>query len=206
MPNATLTTIRAALLARLQTLLTTADPAGAFRHVANWTGDTSRERLVSHDALGDGPALLLALAGETYEGAPVSVALGPVEFAARPTWRVYVVFYDVREPDAVAGSTDDDGLTPLLDAVIACLAGFEIAGLDQVETVRLVALRPIRAGNGEFVYGLDVVTERVVDAAVRPDAASPDFDRVTANENLVHPDGITVPASLTPFNVVIDED
>jgi hypothetical protein len=130
MADATLATIRAALLARLNTLHATA--GGPLRLVDDWAahaGPGPEGLTLAGAVLANAPAALVSLVQETTPGGFESIQ-GQGETVGTSAWDVVLVTTDTRPVgDAVGGTTGIPGLYALVSQVAAKLSGLAITGL-----------------------------------------------------------------------------
>lgn len=146
-----LRTIEASLYARLQTLLTTASPAGYVAAVVRVAGD--RETQAKLESENPTTANLVALAFDSMRAAEVvSTARGASQqtlMAAR--WRVRVVVRDVRGAQSGPLTEANTGLYALIDAVNGALTGYAATGLKPGERVRFAGLESVLHKPGRYI-------------------------------------------------------
>lgn len=123
-----LRTINAGLLARLETLLTTANPAGYVEAVAAIAGDRETQAKIESASLATNNIVTVA-----FDRRAVIETVNPRRGTAAQTlyaarWRVSVMVRDLRtQGDAL--SEEDTGVYALMDSVSAALAGYKCPGL-----------------------------------------------------------------------------
>lgn len=150
---ATLEDIEAALLAALQALKTTATPtAGPFVMVDRWAGEVTAGDDIDEATLGKSPSALLAFERSMPEGADGvhSQTNGhDLQVVERHYFRVYVTVRDTRSTKAgQVGTTGQPGALRCARLVKEALAGLEIPGLFDGETVHLIEHLPWRIQPG----------------------------------------------------------
>ena len=161
-----LVTIEAALLTRLQALLTTASPAGRFEQVVRVAGDRETQAKLEQQAMTAGTSVHLALdrvspteQTHTQRGIAAQTIMG-----AR--WRVRVMVRDLRE-QATALTSATTGVYVLLDDVLAALTGFACTGLWMAERVRFVTVEPPTHRPGRYLATAVFETRYAVHAPER---------------------------------------
>lgn len=187
-----LRTIEASLYARLQTLLTTASPAGYVAAVVRVAGDRETQAKLEQDAQITSNLVALALDRRTPVS-EVNVRRGAAQqiiFAAR--WRVVIVVRNqVTHEHALA--TANTGVYALMDAVTEALSGFKCAGLWPRERVRPSPENgDIKHRPGRYVATLYFETRYAVHAA--------ETTVTTEEPLLVHGDINLIPAADTAPN------
>jgi hypothetical protein len=171
--SASLADIRAAMLARLNTLLAAAPTPGPLASVTHFAGEVTREKGPSHNVLGAAPGAVLAFAGETFVPDAESLDLGELGFVGTSTWRVYVVARDLRANTDAASDATASGIDALVNAVVAALAGLDIAGLYRSSRLRPTKSAPFYMKPGTYVYACEFSARRWVDAVDATDTSTP---------------------------------
>lgn len=181
--TASLTAIRAAIRERLDTLLTTADPAGPFLVVKNWAGELTRDRSNNPglDALGDSPAVLLAFGREVPTNT-TRMTSGELAQTLGQDWVLFVVVDNAQDPDASVAVLDT-----CLDAVVACVVGTQID--DAEMPLELVSIVPWWAAPGSYCYAVTVRVSRQVARAPGEDTPVVPFERFEGGLSVPEPDG-----------------
>jgi hypothetical protein len=191
MADATIATIRAAIKAQLQTLVST-DPAdGQLLAVADWLGEVTRGRPIDLDALGQTPAALIAAAREAFEHTPTTTGETMIQGDSR--WVVFLVVSDPQHPADQVPRMDT-----LLDAVVGVLAGLTIEGLWGTSMLHLLDWSPFRVERGVVVYAITMQAVRTVDSDTNRAAIDADtdaFDSIEGEVNLVDTDETEEPAA-----------
>lgn len=160
-----LRTIGNALLARLQTLLTTASPPGYVAAAAWVIGDLSVQAKLEQQAMTAANAVYLARESSSPTRESVTtLTAGSSRTAIRTRWRVRVLVRDLREMGAVLTEANT-GLMALADAVLACLDGFEASGLAINTRVKFAGDRPDEHKPGRYIATLLFDTIHHNDAA-----------------------------------------
>lgn len=182
----TLHALRTAIKTRCAELLTSASTPGPLVSAVSYAGRATRAPL--HLA-GDLPGVLIWLEREIYsaeKSAGAARSLYKVESTnAESTWVVACIVEANRENEVVADDSASDSLDTVVDAVLAKLAGFYVAGLLNGQSLRLVDSVPLEVEAG----GLIVHEIRL--KAVRAIAASNSFGEgesplvIRGNENLL---------------------
>lgn len=187
-----LRTIEASLYAQLETLLTTASPAGYVDAVVRVAGDRETQAKLESEAQVTNNVVALALDRRTPVS-EVNVRRGAAQqiiFAAR--WRVSIV---VKDQGTFADSltTANTGVYALMDAVTAALSGFKCAGLWPRERVRPSPENgDIKHRPGRYVATLYFETRYAVHA--------PETTVTTEEPLLIHGDINLIPAADTAPN------
>ncbi len=187
-----LRTIEASLYARLQTLLTTASPAGYVAAVVRVAGDRETQAKLESENPTTANVVAIALAAR----APVE-QLHTSRGSAQQTicaarWRVTVIVRDVRGAQSGALTEANTGLYALIDAVTAVLAGYNASGLWSHERVRLVADGEVRHKPGRYLAVLAFETRYAVNAV--------EATVTTEEPLLIHGDVNLIPATGTAPN------
>lgn len=166
-----LRTIRLSLLARLQTLLTTASPPGYVSAVALVAGDRqSRAKIEEAALVADN---IVTLSRESVRlSKPKSIttltaASSRAVFITR--WRVSIVVRDVRDKET-ALTAANTGVDALYDAVLSKLDGYEASGLALNTRVRFAGDEPEQHRPGRYLAVLFFETEHLHDADDTTDA------------------------------------
>lgn len=184
--------IEASLFARLQTLLTTASPAGYVAAVVRVAGDRESIAKLEQEAQVTSNVVALALDRRTPV-ASISVRRGAAAqtiFAAR--WRVVILVRDTRE-QSPALSDANTGVYALMDAVTAALAGYKCDGLWPRERVRPAPENgDIKHKPGRYVATLFFETRYAVHA--------PELTVTTEEPLVIHGDVNLIPAVDTAPN------
>lgn len=191
MADATITTIRAAIKAQLQTLVAVTPTDGQLLAVADWLGEVTRGRPIDLDALGRTPAALIAAAREGFQHFPTTTTETMIHGDSR--WVVFLVVSDPQDPASQVPRMDT-----LLDAVIGVLAGLTIAGLWGTSMLMLLDWSPFRVERGVVVYAVTMQAVRVVDSDTNRAAIDPDtdaFNSIEGDVSLVDTDETEEPAA-----------
>lgn len=191
-----LAAIRTAIRAALDTLLTTADPAGPLVFVTDWAGELERSDGPGLDALGKTPAALIAFARETPTQTKYTTT-GEMAQTLASLWTVFVVTRDARKPgDAVAQ------LDSVLDAVIDAVVGTQVTTVGAIP-LALESVAPYRVRPGSYCYAVTLRAARVLSTA--PVAGDTDpFERFDGTENPLDADATDDAAALPLANVRAD--
>lgn len=187
-----LRTINAALIERLRTLLTTADPPGYVEAVVSVAGDRESQAKLEQENQATDNVVAIAL----DRRAPVTTvdvrrgASAQTLVAAR--WRVSILVRDTTTPSEVL-EAEHTGVYALMDAVTTALAGFKAAGLWPRERVRLASeTGDIKHRPGRFVATLYFETRYAVQA--------PELDVTTEEPLVIRGDVNLIPAADTAPN------
>lgn len=170
-------TIGASLLARLRTLLTTADPPG-YVESAQWVaGDRESQAKIEAAAMVTNNVVVIARDRMRREAdrSVVTLAGASSRTVITTRWRVRVLVRDALTPEH-ALTTANTGMHALVDAVLGALDGFEAAGLAPNTRVHFVEDDPDRHKPGRYISTLLFETTHWHDA--------PDSDE-TGEEPLV---------------------
>ncbi len=187
-----LRTIEASLFAQLETLLTTADPAGYVAAVVRCAGD--RESLAKLEQERQTTSNVVALSFDRRAVVEtLSVRRGAAQqviYAAR--WRVSIMVRDLRQQADVL-TEENTGVYALMDAVTTALSGFKAAGLWRRERVRPInENNDVRHRPGRYVATLMLETRYAQHA--------PEPTVVTEEPLLIHGDVNLIPATGTAPN------
>lgn len=188
MADATISTIRAAILTRLLTLKSDAPTPGPFRYVGEWAGEAvggRADQRPDQQALGNTPAAQLTPLGEDANAVrgTRTLAEGSVETVGATRWVVIVTTTDVRSASEVAADTTHTSIWACIDAVIAALHGLRIAGLYQEHRLTFDRWRPGFVRNGVYVYLVEFRAERPIGATTNA-ADSVPLTRITGALNM----------------------
>lgn len=125
---ATLHQVRAALKTALQSLLTTATPAGPLASVVSFAGKAAHVNL---SVAGNLPGVVLAFEGERYPGkASVRTLAGGMQRnVSESSWVVFVMVEQPGDNADVADDTATDSLDTCTQSVLTKLNGLLISGL-----------------------------------------------------------------------------
>lgn len=199
MAQATIDGIDAAIVTQLNTLLTTASPAGPLVTVERYAGEIVRNQNPGVQILSRTPAALLALEGEQYaaDDRVETLRLGTVAFVGRSTWRVYVVASELRGHDEAVKGSSTTGLYSLLTQVVSKLAGLVIPGLYQTNRLEILDIRPHFIKPGSYIYLVRVAADREI-SAVTP-AVTTNPLTIQADLNLTPSQGDPIPAAANPL-------
>lgn len=160
-----LRTIEAALYARLQTLLTTASPAGYVAAVVRVAGDREAQAKLEQDAQVTSNLVALALdRTKSQRAAGVTTLTGAssrTEYLTR--WRVKILVRDTTTFEH-ALTTANTGLYALMDAVLGVLDGFEASGIAVNTRVRFAEDESARHKPGRYIASLFFETRHWHDA------------------------------------------
>lgn len=185
---ATLETIGAALLAKLQTLLNTATPAGPFALAGWFAGSPTQEALAQ--ACTAQPAALLAFESEEpVPGTTVATTSGGLmEQDMRAIFRIYLVLNDAREDaQAESGAT---GMPVLIKAVKAAFSGLVIADLSDLrDTVYYAGTKEARTERGVLYANVMRFTADYPSDVADSTVTGTPFERFDADIDLVDTDG-----------------
>lgn len=197
--TASLSAIRAALRARLNTLLVDADPPGPFVQVKNWAGELRRDQSNNPglEALGDTPAVLLAF-GREIPNTTTRMTSGELAQTLLQEWVLFVVVEDAQTPDASV-----DALDACLDAVTACVIGTQVE--DAEMPVELVSTAPWWAAPGSYCYAITVRISRQIARTPGPEDGSVPFDGLEGDVNDTSTDP-TLDAAERPAAIVHVDD
>ncbi len=195
-----LANIRAAIRARLDALLDSADPPGPLAFVANWAGETERASSdgPSFEALGQTPAALIGFARE----APTQTkwaTTGELSQTLSTLWTVFVVVCEASGPSDAAVSTIDTVLDAVIDAVVGVQVTSESAIPLALETVAPFRVRP-----GLFCYAITLRATR----SISTQPATGDTDEFRQFDGEVNPldADATTDADALPLSTVRAED
>lgn len=197
--SATTSAIRAAIRARLETQLDSADPPGPFAQVKNWAGELRRDRENNPglDALGITPAVLVAL-GREIPRTTDRMTSGEVSQHLTQEWVLFVVVDNGQDPDASVETLD-----ACLDSVIATVIGTQVE--DTEMPIELVSAAPWWAAPGSYCYAVTVRVSRAVSRAPgEEDGASP-LEEARADVNHVDTDE-TADATQRPAAIAYADD
>ncbi len=187
-----LRTIEASLFARLQTLLTTATPAGYVEEVVRVAGDRESQAKLEQESQVTKNLVALALDRRTPVS-EVNVRRGAAQqtiFAAR--WRVSVLVRDQGTFEQIL-TDENTGVYALMDAVTEVLAGYKCAGLWPRERVRPAPENgDVKHRPGRLVATLYFETRYAVHA--------PETTVTTEEPLLIHGDINLIPAADTAPN------
>lgn len=191
-----LAAIRTAIRTALDTLLTTADPAGPLVLVDNWAGELERSDGPGLDALGKTPAALIAFARETPTQTKYTTT-GELAQTLATLWTVFVVTRDARKPgDAVTQ------LDSVLDTVIDAVVGVQVTSVGAIP-LALESVAPYRVRPGSYCYAVTLRSTRVLSTA--PVAGDTDpFERFDGTVNPLDAGAVLDAAALPLANVRAD--
>jgi len=194
-----LAAIRTAIRTALDTLLTTADPAGPLALVDNWAGEFAREQTSGGpalDALGEVPAALIAFARETPTQTKYTTT-GELAQTLATLWTIFVVTSDTRAPGDAAAQLDS-----VLDAVIDAVVGVQVTSVGAIP-LALESVAPYRVRPGSYCYAITLRAARVLTTA--PVAGDTDpFERFDGEVNPLDADATDDAAALPLANVRAD--
>lgn len=192
-----LAAIRTAIRERLETLLTTADPAGLLAQVADWAGEMERSDGPGLDALGRTPAALIAFARETPTQTKLATT-GEVVQTLATLWTVFVVVRAVSRPGETTTTLD-----AVLDDVIDAVVGTQVTSVGAVP-LALESVAPYRVRPGLFVYAVTLRASRVLGARPAEGATDP-FEQFDGEVNPLDANA-TTDADALPLSTVRAED
>lgn len=192
-----LAAIRTAIRERLETLLTTADPAGTLAQVADWAGEMERSDGPGLDALGRTPAALIAFARETPTQTKLATT-GEVAQTLATLWTVFVVVRAVSRPGETTTTLD-----AVLDDVIDAVVGTQVTSVGAVP-LALESVAPYRVRPGLFVYAVTLRASRVLGARPAEGATDP-FEQFDGEVNPLDANA-TTDADALPLSTVRAED
>jgi hypothetical protein len=161
-----LRTIEASLFAQLETLLTTASPGGYVAAVARVAGDReSQAKLEAAALVSDNLVAIGRERSSPIRREGVSTLAGASSRTVSLTrWRVKVLVRDLRAQADVL-TAENTGFYALIDAVTACLEGFEAAGVLPNTRVQFAGDEPDKHKPGRYIATLFFETRHAIDAA-----------------------------------------
>jgi hypothetical protein len=187
-----LRTIEAGLVARLETLLTTATPAGYVEAVASIAGEQDLAAKTEGAALVTNNLVTVA-----FDRRTVIETVNPRRGTAAQTlysarWRISIVVRDLRA-QASALTAENTGVYALMDAVTVALAGYKCPGLWRKARVEPInETRDIKHKPGRYIATLLFETRYAVQG-VEP-------TMTTEEPLLIHGDVNLIPAADTAPN------
>ncbi len=177
-----LRTIEASLFAQLETLLTTADPAGYVAAVVRVVGvRESQAKLEQERQTTDNVVVLTRERTSPIGRKGISTLAGASSRSRMLTrWRVSILVRDLRQ-HGTALTEENTGLLALVDAVTTCLEGFEAAGLAPNTRVRFAGDEPDRHKPGRMIATLFFETEHSIDG---PDTSEEGEEPLVVNADV----------------------
>ncbi|RTL25096.1 MAG: hypothetical protein EKK55_10195 [Rhodocyclaceae bacterium] len=194
-----LAVIRGAIRERLETLLTTADPAGPLAQVADWAGEYERGSSdgPGFESFGRTPAALIAFARETPTQT-VYATTGELAQTLATLWTVFVVVCSPRKSGDATTTLDG-----VLDAVIDAVVGVQVTSVGAVP-LALESVAPYRVRPGLFIYAVSLRSTRVL--STRPAEGETDpFEQFDGEVNPLDANA-TTDADALPLSTVRAED